>query len=69
MIDSDGFNNSATSELEKPISANNTTRYAEYENYGPGADKTARVASSNQLTDEEEKKCSVKNILSDWIVK
>ena len=46
-----------------------TTRYAEYENYGPGADKTARVAWSKQLTDEEAKKCSIKNVLGDWIVK
>ena len=33
-----------------------TARYAEYKNYGPGADTTKRVSWCRQLTDEEAKK-------------
>jgi pectinesterase len=43
-----------------------TARYSEYENYGPGADKTKRVSWSRQLTDDEIKKYTLKNILRDW---
>lgn len=43
-----------------------TTRYSEYKNYGPGADKTKRVSWSRQLTDDEIKKYTLKNVLRDW---
>lgn len=44
-----------------------TTRYAEYRNYGPAADPAKRVRWARQLTDEEAKIITVKNIFSDWI--
>jgi pectinesterase len=43
-----------------------TTRYAEYKNYGPSADPLKRQAWSKQLTDEEIKKYTLKNIFSNW---
>ena len=43
-----------------------TTCYAEYKNYGPSADISKRVEWSRQLTDEEIKKYTVKNILGEW---
>jgi len=43
-----------------------TTRYSEYENYGPGASVTTRVSWSKQLTDAEEKNITIKNILNGW---
>ncbi len=46
-----------------------TTRYAEYENYGPGADKTSRVYWSKQLNDNEIRKYSIANVLNGWIPK
>jgi pectinesterase len=47
--------------------ANETTaRYAEYQSSGPGANPGARVKWSHQLTDEEVRKYTIKNILGDW---
>lgn len=43
-----------------------TARYAEYENYGPSADTEKRVEWSKQLTAEEVKKYSLKNVFGDW---
>ncbi len=43
-----------------------TARYAEYKNYGPGANTSARVNWSRQLTDEEAKKITMKNVFSGW---
>ena len=43
-----------------------TTRYAEYENYGPSADPEKRVEWSKQLTTEEIKKYTLKNIFGNW---
>jgi pectinesterase len=43
-----------------------TTRYAEYENSGPGADKSKRVEWSKQLNDEEAKNINLKNVFGNW---
>ncbi len=43
-----------------------TARYAEYNSTGPGASPSTRVPWSKQLTDEEVKKFTRKNILGDW---
>ena len=44
----------------------NTARYSEYNSSGPGANTAARVKWSRQLTDEEVKKYTIKNILGEW---
>lgn len=43
-----------------------TTRYSEYNNYGPGAAIINRVTWSKQLTGEEAAGYTVKNILAGW---
>ena len=43
-----------------------TARYAEYKSSGPGANAAARVSWSKQLTDEDLKRFSLKNILGEW---
>ncbi len=43
-----------------------TTRYAEYNNYGPSADPAKRVNWSKQLTEEEAKIITIMNIFGDW---
>ena len=43
-----------------------TTRFAEYKNYGPGAAIYHRVQWSKQLTDEEAKKYTIENIFGNW---
>jgi len=43
-----------------------TARYAEYKNYGPASDPSKRVSWSKQLTDEEVKRYTLKNIFGDW---
>jgi len=43
-----------------------TTRYSEYQNYGPGAQISNRVEWSRQLTDAEVKKYTIENVLSGW---
>jgi pectinesterase len=59
-IITDGWNN-----WKNP--ANETTaRYAEYKSTGPGANAALRVLWSKQLTDEDVKKFSLKNILGEW---
>lgn len=59
-IISDGWNNwkNPSNEL--------TARYAEYNSTGPGANTSARVKWSKQLTEEEVKKYTVQNILGTW---
>lgn len=46
-----------------------TTRYAEYENYGPGAAITSRVSWAQQLTSAREKNITVSNVLNGWVPK
>jgi pectinesterase len=43
-----------------------TTRYAEYQSYGPGAQPASRVSWSRQLNDDEAKKYDLKNVLGGW---
>ena len=43
-----------------------TARFAEYNSSGPGANAAARVKWSRQLTDEEVKKFTLKEILGNW---
>ena len=43
-----------------------TARYGEYGNFGPSSDVSARVNWSRQLSDEEIKKYTLKNIFGSW---
>jgi len=43
-----------------------TTRYSEYESYGPSGDPARRVNWSKQLTGEELKQYTLKNVLKGW---
>ena len=43
-----------------------SSRFAEYDNYGPGAVVSSRVGWSHQLSDAEMKKITIKNIFNDW---
>lgn len=43
-----------------------TARYAEYNSSGPGANKNQRATWAKQLSDEEVKKFTLKNILGEW---
>ena len=43
-----------------------SSRFAEYENYGPGAAITSRVSWAHQLTDDEVQLITLKNIFNDW---
>ncbi|HYJ38819.1 MAG TPA: pectinesterase family protein [Chitinophagaceae bacterium] len=43
-----------------------TTRYAEYQNFGPGAQAASRVNWSKQLNEEEVKKYTLKNVMKGW---
>jgi pectinesterase len=43
-----------------------TVRYAEYKSSGPGGNAGARVKWAKQLTDEEVKQFTIKNILGEW---
>jgi pectinesterase len=42
------------------------TRFAEYENYGPGAGLSARLPWTRRLTDGEAQQYTFKNIFGDW---
>jgi pectinesterase len=56
-ISSHGWNNWGKPDNEK------TARYSEYQSTGPGANPSARVAWSRQLTDDEAKQYTIENIL------
>ena len=43
-----------------------TARYAEYKSYGASADPLKRISWSRQLTDEEVKRYTLKNVFGDW---
>jgi pectinesterase len=43
-----------------------TTRYAEYQNYGPGAASLQRVNWSKQLSDVEVKQYTFRNVFGNW---
>jgi len=45
-----------------------TTFYAEYENRGPGAKKDNRVGWSQQLSKNDSKQYTIKNILGEWAI-
>lgn len=55
-----GWNNWGYIENEK------TVTYAEYKSYGPGANAAARVKWSKQLTADEAKQYTLRNIFSNW---
>jgi pectinesterase len=59
-IKAEGWSNWNNTENDK------TARYAEYKNYGPSADITKRISWSKQLTDEEAKNYTIKNVFGDW---
>jgi pectinesterase len=44
-----------------------TTRFAEYENYGPGADTSLRLSWTRQIDEKEIKNYTIQNVLSGWI--
>jgi pectinesterase len=44
-----------------------TTRYAEYKNFGPGASIIQREDWTKQLTDEQAKQYTLKNVFGDWV--
>ncbi|MBD0366377.1 MAG: pectin esterase [Flavisolibacter sp.] len=43
-----------------------TARYAEYKSYGPGANPAQRFTWTKQLTNEEVKKYTIRNVLGNW---
>ena len=59
-IKPEGWSNWNTKEIST------TARYAEYKNYGPGADTKSRLVWSSQLTDEQIKLYTINNIFKDW---
>ncbi|HKI44848.1 MAG TPA: pectinesterase family protein [Balneolales bacterium] len=44
-----------------------TARYSEYNDYGPGAKPAQRVKWSHQLTDQQAKQYTIKNVLAGWV--
>jgi pectinesterase len=62
-IKPEGWSNWNTTERYK------TARYAEYENYGPGAAIALRVLWSKQLTESVVKNITIINVLKGWVPK
>jgi len=60
----DGFINPEGWSVWRGNENHRTCYYAEYENYGPGADTISRIAWSHQLTAAGREKYSLKNIFS-----
>lgn len=56
-----GWDNWKNPENEK------TARYAEYKNYGPGANTAQRFGWTKQLTDEEAREYNWQNIFKGWV--
>jgi pectinesterase len=63
MIRPEGWHNWSKPDAER------TTVYAEYNNNGPGASNSKRVAWSHQLTKDEAALYTLENILGDWKIK
>jgi pectinesterase len=61
QIRPEGWHNWNKPEAEK------TAYYAEYKNYGPGADPASRVPWSHQLTGEEAAQYTATNVLGEWV--
>ena len=61
-IKPEGWHNWSKPDAEK------TAYYAEYKSTGPGANNSARVGWSHQLTDEEVKNFTIEKIFGDWKV-
>ena len=40
--------------------------FAEYKNYGPSSNISMRLNWTKQLSDEEAKKYTIKNVFADW---
>jgi pectinesterase len=59
-IREEGWSNWNTTDYYK------TARYSEYNNYGPGSDPVKRVAWSKQLTEQEAKQVTLKNVFPAW---
>lgn len=59
-ITAKGWDNWRNPENEK------TVRYAEYNNYGPGASKAGRPGWIRQLTDKEAGQYTLKNVFTNW---
>lgn len=48
--------------------AHNTIYYAEYKNYGEGAETSNRAAFVKQLSESEAKQYTIQNVLGDWAI-
>jgi pectinesterase len=59
-IKAEGWSNWNTTDNYK------TTRYAEYKSYGASVDPSKRIAWARQLTDEEVKRFTIKNVFGNW---
>lgn len=59
-IKPEGWSNWNTTENYK------TARYAEYKSYGPGGSAANRINWSKQLSDEEVKQYTLKNVFGNW---
>jgi pectinesterase len=59
----EGWNNWKNPENEK------TARFSEYGSYGPGASASTRFAWTKQLTDDEVKRFTLKNVFGNWTPK
>lgn len=49
-----------------PAAGDGTSRFAEHETTGPGANPSARAAESRQLTDAEASRFAIGNLFGSW---